>query len=76
VSRSTVQLAPPGRLKPCRKDPVPNREVLCRREPTRGKLRDDCAALRHFLENILILLGINPIDPAAENSDAGTAFRN
>src|ERR1700683_910981 len=39
------------------------------------KLRNDRSPLNHFLENLLILLGINNINAAAEYSHAGTGVR-
>jgi hypothetical protein len=50
-------------------DPVSNREILRRRERAHRKLRDDCAAPRHFLEYFPILLGINHIDTAAQHAN-------
>ena len=54
---------------------IPNWEVLGRRKAPHRELRDDCAALRHFLEDLLVLLGKIHIDPATENSDAGASIR-
>jgi hypothetical protein len=52
-----------------RYDPVPNREVLRRRKRSQREFADDRAALLHVGKNLLVLLGVDDIDTAAENAD-------
>ena len=54
-------------------NPVANREILRRRERPHRELRDDGTALFHNRENLLILLGIDHVDPAAEDADCCAA---
>src|ERR1700677_1489876 len=55
--------------------PVAYGKVLRRWKRAHRKFRNDRSPLNHFLENLLILLGIDNVNAAAEYSHAGTGVR-
>jgi hypothetical protein len=48
--------------------PVPNREILRPGKCAHRELADDCAPLDHLGEKLLVLFGVDDLDPAAEDS--------
>jgi len=52
-----------------RNDTDPNREVLRSGEGAHREFGDDGAAFFHFSEDLLVLLGINQVNPAAQDAD-------